>query len=358
MSGVHASMLLRAGVLSAAVALSALPHQVSAQQMDHSKMHMPMPAEKPAPVKKPVRRKSAAKPRPKPAAMGHSTMGHGMPMPTTTAPSEPMDHSKMGHDMDDMPGMQPMDHSTMPGTSMAPTEPITPIPVLTDADRAAAVPPAHDHPVHDNSIQSYVLLDRLEAWNAENGTGLAWEGTAWIGTDLNRLWLRSEGERIDNRTEKADLEVLYGHSVSPWWDVVAGIRHDFKPGASQDFAAIGVMGLAPYKFEVAATAYIGQSGQTAARVEVEYETLLTNRLVLQPLLELNFYGKDDARRGIGSGLGTVEAGLRLRYEFTRQFAPYIGLVREHAFGSTADLRHDNGEDTNDTRITAGVRIWF
>ena len=318
---------------------------------------MPMPTEKPAPVKKTVRKKATTTPKSTPV-MDHSTMNHDAPMPATTAPAEPMDHSKTGHDMGGMPGMEPMDHSAMPGMSMAPAEPITPIPVLTDADRAAAVPPAHDHPVHDNSIQSYVVFDRLEAWNADNGTGLAWEGRAWIGTDLDRLWLRSEGERIDNRTQKADLEVLYGHSFSPWWDVVTGFRHDFKPGASQNFAAIGVMGLAPYKFEVAATAYIGQSGQTAARVEVENETLLTNRLVLQPLLELNFYGKDDARRGIGSGLGTVEAGLRLRYEFTRQFAPYIGLVREHAFGSTADLRHDNGEDTNDTRITAGVRIWF
>jgi len=260
--------------------------------------------------------------------------------------------------MDDMPGMQPMDHSTMPGTSMAPTEPITPIPVLTDADRAAAVPPAHDHPVHDNSIQSYVLLDRLEAWNAENGTGLAWEGRAWIGTDLNRLWLRSEGERIDNRTEKADLEVLYGHSDSPWWDVVAGIRHDFKPGASQDFAAIGVMGLAPYKFEVAATAYIGQSGQTAARVEIQYETLLTQRLILQPLVEVNLYGKDDAHRDIGSGLGTIEAGLRLRYELSRQFAPYVGVVREFAFGRTASFRRDDDEHSDDTRFVAGLRIGY
>ena len=358
MSAVHASRLLRVGVLSAAVTLAMLPHQVSAQQMDHSKMHMPMPAEKPAPAKKSVRRKSAAKPRPKPAVMDHSTMGHDMPMPATTAPSEPMDHSKMGHDMDDMPGMQPMDHSTMPGTSMAPTEPITPIPVLTDADRAAALPPAHDHPVHDNSIQSYVLLDRLETWNADNGTSLAWEGRAWIGTDLNRLWLRAEGERIDNRTEKADLEVLYGHSVSPWWDVVAGIRHDFKPGASQDFAAIGVMGLAPYKFEVAATAYIGQSGQTAARVEGEYETLLTERLILQSLVEVNLYGRDDARRGIGAGLGTIEAGFRLRYEINRQFAPYVGIVRERAFGRTAGLRHDDDEHIDDTRFVAGLRIGY
>jgi copper resistance protein B len=279
--------------------------------------------------------------------MDHSTIDHEMPMPTTPAPAAPMDHSKMGHDMGDMPGM-----------SMAPIEPITPISVLTDADRAAAVPASGGHEMHDNDIQSHVLFDRLEAWNADNGTGLEWEGQSWIGTDLNRLWLRSEGERVDGRTVSADLEVLYGHSFSPWWDVVTGIRHDFKPGGSQDFAAIGVMGLAPYKFEVAATGYLGESGQTAARLEVEYETLLTNRLILQPLLEINAYGKDDARRGIGSGLSTVEAGLRLRYEFTRQFAPYIGIVRERAFGGTADLRHEEGEDIDDTRFVAGLRVWF
>jgi len=140
--------------------------------------------------------------------------------------------------------------------------------------------------------------------------------------------------------------------------VVAGIRHDFKPGASQDFAAIGVMGLAPYKFEVEATGYIGESGQTAARFEVEYETLLTNRLILQPLVEVNVYGQNDERRGIGSGLSTAEAGLRLRYEVTRQFASYIGIVHERAFGRTADFRRAEGEDTDDTRVVAGFRIWF
>jgi copper resistance protein B len=341
MSAIHASMLLRAGVLSAAVASAMLPYQVFAQQMDHSKMHMPMPTEKPTPVKKPVRRKASAKSKPKAApVMDHSAMGHDMPMPTNPAPSEPMDHS------------------TMPGMSMAPTGPITPIPVLTDADRAAAVPPSGGHAMHDNSIQSYVLFDRLEAWNADDGMGLEWEGRSWIGTDLNRLWLRSEGERVDGHLKSADLEMLYGHSISPWWDVVTGIRHDFKPGVSQDFAAIGLMGLAPYKFEVAATAYIGQSGQTSARIEVEYETLLTNRLILQPLVEVNLYGKDDARRGIGSGLSTIEAGLRLRYEITRRFAPYIGLVRERAYGGTAEFRRDTGEDIEDTRFVAGLRAWF
>lgn len=272
----------------------------------------------------------------------------------------------MGRDMGATPDVSmPMDHAAMDHASMnhgaesaAPSQPRTPIPVVTDADRAAAAPPSGGHPAHDNNIQHYVLLDRLEGWDADPGAGTAWAIQGWLGTDLDRLWLRSEGERADGRTESADVEVLYGRSVARWWDVVAGVRHDFNPGGSQDFAAIGVMGLAPYMFEVQATGYIGESGQTAARIEVEYEMLLTNRLVLQPVVEADFYGRDDERRGIGSGLSTAEAGLRLRYEITRRFAPYVGIVHERAFGGTADFRREEGEDVDDTRIVAGFRIWF
>lgn len=246
-------------------------------------------------------------------------------------------------------------HAPAPPAAAAP---ITPIPEVTDADRAAAIAPVESHPVHDNGIFSYVLFNRLETWNADIGTGLAWEGQGWVGTDLNRLWLRSEGERVNGQLESADLEMLYGRSVSPWWDVVVGLRHDFRPGDSQDFLAVGMVGLAPYKFEVKATAYVGESGQTAARMEVEYETLLTNRLILQPLLEVEFNGKDDPAWGVGSGLGTAELGLRLRYEIRREFAPYIGIVRERAFGQTARFREQDGHASDDTRFVAGFRIWF
>lgn len=247
------------------------------------------------------------------------------------------------------------DHHAAPAPD---TLPRTPIPALTEADRAAAVPPPHDHPVHDDGIFSYLLVDRLEGWSADPGSAFAWEAQGWIGTDLDRLWVRTEGERVDGRLHGADLELLYGRSVGPWWDVVAGIRHDAIPGAPQDFVAVGVQGLAPWKFEVAATGYVGTGGQTAARLEVEYEVLLTNRLVLQPRVEADLYGKDDARRGIGAGLGTAEWGLRLRYEFTRRFAPYVGIARERAFGETAGLRRSAGEDVVETRWVAGVRAWF
>ena len=298
-------------------------------------MHMPMPPPAEAPAKTKVHPKSAVHAMSGNRAVPAKAAAQGM-------------HDMQGMEMQDMTEMR---HPAVP--------PGTPIPALTDADRLAARPPRHaNHAAHDNNIHSYSVLDRLEVSNANPGTRLEWQGRSWIGTDLNRVWLRSEGERANGVTHAADFELLYGRSVATWWDVVVGGRHDFKPGASQDFAAIGVIGTAPYKIAVQATAYVGQRGQTAARVEAEYETLLGNRLVLQPLVEANVFGKDDLARHTGAGLSTVEAGVRLRYEITRQFAPYIGLVREHAFGQTAALRRAAGEEVGDTRFIAGVRCWF
>jgi len=230
--------------------------------------------------------------------------------------------------------------------SATPSPATTAVPTPTDADREAAKRPSQRHAVHDNKVHAFVLFNRLEA--SDRG-GLAWESQAWVGTDTDKLWLRSEGEHVDGRTHASDLEVMYGRPVSPWWELLAGVRHDFKPGASQDWAAIGIVGTAPYKIHVEATAYIGASGRTAARIEAEYDVLLTNRWILQPLVELNAWGEDDPARGIEAGAPTLEAGLRLRYELHRQFAPYLGVEHEHAFG---------GEGRSETRVVAGVRVWF
>lgn len=318
----------------------ATPPPAHADHAGHA-AHAADTANKPAPPATPAMEHAhMGHATPKADAAGHFDMNHGA-----------MDHGSMNHGS--------TDHAAMGhGAAGTSAQPLAPIPVVTDADRAAAFPELKLHMEHASEVNSLVMFNRLEGWDADHGSGQAWEAQAWIGTDLNRLWLRSEGERSDGHTESADLEVLYGRSVSAWWDVVGGIRHDFKPGGSQTWAAFGVQGLAPYKFEVQATAYVGESGKTAASIEAEYEVLLTNRLVLQPLVEVSLYGKDDPRRGIGSGLSTAEAGLRLRYEFTRRVAPYIGVVHERAFGRTADLRTAGGEATRDTRMVAGVRIWF
>jgi copper resistance protein B len=269
----------------------------------------------------------------------HSAMGHETPPPEQ--PAAPVDHAAMGH--------------PVPAPADAPREPVPP---LTDADRVAAFPDVTAHATHGSSIHSYLLLDQLEAWDADEGSAVAWDALGWLGTDLDRLWLRSEGERIDSTTEAADLELLYGRGIARWWDLVGGLRHDMGAGPSQTFAGIGVIGLAPYNFEVEATAYVGESGQTAARFTVEYDMLLSNRLIAEWQADADLYGEDDARRGIGSGLSTVEAGIRLRYEFTRRVAPFIGVAWERAYGTTADLRREQGDEVDDTRLVAGLRVWF
>jgi copper resistance protein B len=275
------------------------------------------------------------------------------------AAAQVVDHSQMDHaQKPDQPehvlhaGDQ--GHDTDTG---AVSKPRTPIPVPTDADRQAAIPASTGHVAGGNAIHSYTLLNRLEGWGADPGTGLGWEGQGWIGQDVNRVWWRTEGEHVDGETEAADVEALYGRAFTPWWDWVVGVRQDFKPGDARTFAAFGVQGLAPQRFELSLTGYV-TGGQTALRFETEYELLFTNRAILQPLLEVSLHGKDDVARGIGSGLTTIEAGLRLRYEFTRRFAPYVGVTYESAFGKTADLRRAASESVDDFRVVAGVRIWF
>lgn len=260
--------------------------------------------------------------------------------------------------------MQGMDHSTMSGMDdgmmqpAAPSESRTPIPPLTDADRAAVYTSHGGHQVHDSAINSYFLADKLEWQDADVGSALAWDLSGWIGGDIDRLWLRSEGERSNGKTEDAEIQALWGHAISPWWDVVSGVRQDFKPGAPQTWAAFGLQGMALYNFEAEATAFIGESGQSAIRFECDYDILLTNRLILQPTAELNVYGKNDPQRGIGSGLSNSEAGLRLRYEIRREFAPYIGVTWNRTYGNTADYAREEGEDRSEARLVIGVRMWF
>ncbi|MEX5684845.1 copper resistance protein B [Pseudomonas silesiensis] len=292
----------------------------------------------------------------KPAPVDHSKMEHGQPKATAAS----MDHSKMGHGS--MQGMDhgAMDHSKMNhGSADAPTATSrTPIPVLTDLDRQAAFPPLGGHQVHDSGINSFFLLDQLEYQDADDGSTLAWDASGWVGGDINRLWVRSEGERTNGVTEDAELQLLYGRSVSPWWDVVAGVRQDFKPESPQTWAAFGIQGMALYDFEAEATAFMGENGQTAARLEGEYDILLTNRLILQPTAEANFFGKNDPERGVGSGLANTEVGLRLRYEIVRQFAPYIGVTWSRSYGKTADFIREEGGNVDEARLVAGIRMWF
>ncbi|HDR9100490.1 TPA: copper resistance protein B [Burkholderia vietnamiensis] len=248
------------------------------------------------------------------------------------------------------PTMQPMESS--------PKSVPSPVPPLTDEDRKAVFTGGHLHDMGDKEINYLFLLDNLEWQNGSDGGVLNWNGTGWVGGDVDRLWLRSEGKRTTKGLEDAEVQALWGHSIGPWWDVVGGVRHNFKPGRSQTWAAVGIQGLALYNFETQATAFVGQSGQTSMRLEGTYDFLITNRLILQPSLELNIYGKSDAARKQGAGLANSSLGLRLRYEVDRQFAPYIGITWDRSYGNTARFVEHEGGRRNEVSFVAGVRVWF
>lgn len=237
------------------------------------------------------------------------------------------------------------------------TQSHTPIPALTDADRAAVYNAPGGHQVHDSGVNAMLLINQLE-WQGGDGNAQSWDIKGWVGGDIDRLWLRSEGERSAGRTESAEAQALWGRAISPWWDLVGGVRQDFKPGASQTWAAFGLQGMALYNFEAEATLFVGESGHTAARLEGDYDILLTNRLILQPTAELNFYAQNDPQRGVGSGLAESDLGLRLRYEVRREFAPYVGLSWNRTYGQTAQYARDEGEDVNQLHWVVGVRLWF
>ncbi len=204
-----------------------------------------------------------------------------------------------------------------------------------------------------------VLVDRLEWVHGNNANATAYELQARFGSAYNKAVLKAEGDVSKGRFEEARTELLWSHAVATFWDTQLGIRNDAGFGRpARNWVAFGVQGLAPYWFDLEATAYVGNSGRTALRLSSEYELLLTQRLILQPRIEANFYGKRDPDLAIGSGLSNATAGLRLRYEFSRQFAPYIGVERSQSFGGTANMIEAAGGRRGETRFVAGVRLWF
>lgn len=291
-------------------------------------------------------------------------------VPTTQAQDAPT-HSSSAAPMD-MSAMPGMDHGSMHGInhgSMPAMEPMqggSPPPDARDPDYSAGVGYASPHGMDkgmdmgmdDNAPIAMLLIDQLEAFHGKDGHGQQWDIEGWYGNDDNKLWLRTEGKRTGSTLEEGSVEVLWNHTIATFWSTQLGVRTDTGEGPDRQWLAFGVQGLAPYWFEWEATGYVGPSGRTAARIRAEYELLFSQRLILQPALELNAYGKADPARQRGSGVSDAALGMRLRYEFHRQFAPYVGVVWTRRFGGTAGFARNDGQGLFDRQWIAGVRIWL
>ena len=209
----------------------------------------------------------------------------------------------------------------------------------------------------DDPLLFNMILNEFETADSSNDP-LGWDAQAWLGHDLDKLWIKTEGERVAGVTEDLQVQALYGRAISAFWDFQIGLRHDARPGPSQDWAVIGLQGLARYFFEVDTALFIGESGNTGFRLNAEYERLFTQRLILTPEIEKNFYGKNIPEVSIGSGLSDVTLGLRLRYEIRREIAPYVGLEWSKYYGNSADFIRRDGLEISDSKVVAGLRIWF
>jgi copper resistance protein B len=316
----------------------------------HHDMAMPM---QPGTQASPAARTSNVQTRPKSKAM-----------PVKQKPrTDPARHAHADHamtpgmemDMPDATAMEHMDHAAQARPGAAPTA----LPPPTPEELAAAFPDlgGMDMSLHmdDNPTVAVLRGDHLE--HVEGGA-TAWDARFGVGGNFDKLWLRSEGEQRAGAPAEGRVELQWTHATGPWWDRVVSLRSDFGAGPSRQWAGIGVAGLAPYKFEVEAHLYVGQQGRLAARLEGEYELLLTNRLILQPRVEVSAYSKDDPANRVGRGLSEGQAALRLRYEFTRQFAPYVGYAWSRHLGDTADLLRAEGRPAQEQGWVAGLRFWF
>ena len=320
------------------------------------------PAAKKTGAKKGVKTKGAAK---KPAAHAMSSMP-GMNM-------------QPGHDMSSMPAMTKPQDQSMPAMNMG-TAPAQGAMTGTNlpAGNAPPPPPPTDHAAdyvyppgamarareefraEQGGRTFYQMLANLAEYQAKKGRdGYRWDGEAWVGGDINRLWLKSEGEGTFGRgAEAAEVQALYSRAIGPYFNLQAGVRHDFKPTPTRTYATIGVEGMAPFMFETEGALFLSNKGDVLARAEGWYDQRISQRLVLQPRAEANFAAQDIPENGIGSGLSNLELGLRLRYEIRREFAPYVGVSWTRRFGDTARFALAAGEDVSSTSLVVGIRTWF
>ena len=378
----------------------------AAAQVDHSNMPgmtMPMPAKKPAAkkpaAKKPVVKKPTAKkpavrkaPAKKPAAASTTAdphAGHDMSqMPAE--PATPATDPHAGHDMSQMPAQpaapaDPMpghDMSTMPGLEMPGHDmsAMPAVPVGTDLPAGNAPPPPvpsdhagdavygtsamemgrhHLNEFHGGQKLSQLMLNVAETQFRRGRDGFEWDGEGWYGGDINRLWVKSEGEGAFGRSiEKAEVQALYSRAVGPYFNLQGGLRYDFKPKPSRVYATFGFEGLAPSFFDVEGAVFLSNKGELMARLEGYYDQRITQRLILQPRAEVNFAAQSTRQIGVGSGLSDAEIGLRLRYDIRREFAPYVGVQYRRAFGDTRRFLREEGENASSWSLLTGIRLWF
>ena len=350
------------------------------------------PQARPRPAPKPKPRVAAPRPAaPAVPVAADPHAGHDMSGMQTAPAADPHAGHNMapaadphtGHDMDQTPAADP--HAGHDMSAMAGGAPNIPTSVDNVGGRMVETPPpaaARAAPAYaadllfDPAVMAAarkqllaengdvrttaVLIDMLEASFGDGEEGYSWNAQGWTGGDINRFWWKTEGEgAFDGKLHEAEVHALYSRAVAPFWDVQAGVRHDFRPdGDDTTHLTLGVQGVAPYWFEMSAAAFLSTEGDLTARAEAEYDQRITQKWILQPAIEVAFSASDVPELEMGSGLTSVAAGLRVRYELRKEFAPYVGVEWSRSYGDTADYARARGDDVDATRLVVGIKAWF
>ena len=204
----------------------------------------------------------------------------------------------------------------------------------------------------DDLLFAKLTIDELERQDNDE-KNIAWDTNLWIGYDLDKIYFYSEGEKPKDGSTESENQLVYSKAIAPYWDIQFGVGYDKTEADSQTWGVVAIQGLAPYFFETRGALLIGDSGNLGVRLEAEYEALFTQKLILTPSIALDAYSKDNLTLGLGKGLSNLTAGMRLRYEIKREFAPYVGVEWSKNFGNSADI-----SPLNETYAVGGVRIWF
>ena len=313
--------------------------------------------------------------QPAAAAQPDPHAGHDMSTMRQTAPASAM---PAGHDMSTMGQMPPgHDMSAMAMPPDVPTSadnpgrpPEMPLPPGATSGPAHAADTLFDPVemaaareqlrVENGDVRTTaVIIDQLEASFGDGEEGYALDAQGWTGGDINRFWWKSEVEGdFDGEVEEAEVQALYSRAFRPFFDFQTGLRQTYRPEGDRTDLVVGIQGLAPYWFEVDAAAFLSNKGELTARAEAEYDQRITNRWIVQPRAEVVLSAEDIPELRIGSGLSTLQIGARLRYEFRKEFAPYVGVEWTKSFGNTADFLEADGRSSEDTRLVVGIRAWF
>ncbi|MEO0031649.1 MAG: hypothetical protein RIS94_1407 [Pseudomonadota bacterium] len=282
-------------------------------------------------------------------------------------PAQAQDHAMPGMVMPSTPApaTAPPETDDATGTDQSPGSAEPPLPAHDLAASryfgAAAMEQAHHAmtAAHGGGALSQVRFDLAEIQIRHGAQGYRWEGLAWTGGDIDRFVLRSEGEgTFGQPLARAEVQALWRHALDPWWNLEMGVRQDLESGPRRTHAVLAVEGLAPYRWDVRAQAFLSQHGELTGRVEATLDQRLTDVVVLRPRLEASWSAQGAPQLHMGRGLSEIGAGLRLHALIKPEFAPYVGWNWTRKLGRTADYARQAGDSVNDHSLVLGIATWF